>query len=327
MNFVFSAPEKLKDNIKECLKETYDFIKNNETTKTSNTLPALIVENFDVEQIWQQIELQNDEILAKHLKTVGRLVAQKDNLWLVNDDSNKNVNDENLSDCDNSSDDENPSNDQNLSNGKNSSDDENISDDDINESKNDESFDDDDDETNTSKEKSSNKTQQSKKSSVDDDFFKLDEMEKFLNREEQNPKSKSNDDDAEEDDEESVDLFDMKSDDDLEEDEENSDVEANPKYDEFFGETNETENKRKRAEESSDDDNDNDDKSENEDINLKSSLEMKNERLQKRIENIEEQALEDKSWQYKGEVTADKRPQNSLLEEIVDFDMTVRPGN
>lgn len=58
-----------------------------------------------------------------------------------------------------------------------------------------------------------------------------------------------------------------------------------------------------------------------------SSLEMRSERLHKRIAKLEEEAIsDDKPWALKGEVAAKDRPQNSLLEEAVEFDVCTRPG-
>jgi U3 small nucleolar RNA-associated protein MPP10 len=61
-------------------------------------------------------------------------------------------------------------------------------------------------------------------------------------------------------------------------------------------------------------------------VGAKSSLEMRQERLRARLDQLEEQALAEKPWQMKGEVTACSRPQNSLLEEVVEFDLVTRPG-
>jgi U3 small nucleolar RNA-associated protein MPP10 len=65
---------------------------------------------------------------------------------------------------------------------------------------------------------------------------------------------------------------------------------------------------------------------ENDAVGARSSLEMRQERLQVRLVQLEEQALAEKPWQMKGEVSASSRPQNSLLEEVVEFDLTTRPG-
>lgn len=58
----------------------------------------------------------------------------------------------------------------------------------------------------------------------------------------------------------------------------------------------------------------------------KSDFEMRQSRLQRRIEEMENDALEPKSWQLKGEIDSSARPKNSLLEEILEFDSTARPA-
>lgn len=65
---------------------------------------------------------------------------------------------------------------------------------------------------------------------------------------------------------------------------------------------------------------------ENDTVGAKSSMEMRQERLRARLDQLEDQALAEKPWQMKGEVSASSRPQNSLLEEVVEFDLTTRPG-
>lgn len=59
---------------------------------------------------------------------------------------------------------------------------------------------------------------------------------------------------------------------------------------------------------------------------IKSSFEQRQDKLKVRIEKMENQILDDRPWQLKGEVQGDKRPQNSLLEEILEVDMATRPA-
>lgn len=49
---------------------------------SESALPELIVENFDDEQIWQQIELQNDGVIESLLTQISSVVTAKDNLRL-----------------------------------------------------------------------------------------------------------------------------------------------------------------------------------------------------------------------------------------------------
>lgn len=58
-----------------------------------------------------------------------------------------------------------------------------------------------------------------------------------------------------------------------------------------------------------------------------STLEKRSKRLNERIAKLEGEAVSvNKPWPLKGEVTAKERPQNSLLEEAVEFDVCTRPG-
>lgn len=48
--------------------------------------------------------------------------------------------------------------------------------------------------------------------------------------------------------------------------------------------------------------------------------------MSKKIEELEKSALAEKPWQLSGEVTAQARPENSLLEEDVEFEQMSRTG-
>ncbi|XP_015742931.1 U3 small nucleolar ribonucleoprotein protein MPP10 [Python bivittatus] len=57
---------------------------------------------------------------------------------------------------------------------------------------------------------------------------------------------------------------------------------------------------------------------------MKSSFEKRQEKMSEKIKSLEEELLVEKPWQLKGEITGQKRPENSLLEEMVLFDHAVR---
>jgi U3 small nucleolar ribonucleoprotein component len=48
--------------------------------------------------------------------------------------------------------------------------------------------------------------------------------------------------------------------------------------------------------------------------------------MNEKIASLEKELMEKKPWQLQGEVTAQKRPENSLLEETLHFDHAVRMG-
>jgi U3 small nucleolar RNA-associated protein MPP10 len=56
----------------------------------------------------------------------------------------------------------------------------------------------------------------------------------------------------------------------------------------------------------------------------KSNFEQANDKMRKNISKIEQEMMSERPWQLKGEVNAVNRPQNSLLEEYVDFESGAR---
>jgi len=57
-----------------------------------------------------------------------------------------------------------------------------------------------------------------------------------------------------------------------------------------------------------------------------SNFEKRRKKIEENIKLMEDDALEPKSWKYQGEVTAEKRPENSLLEEHLLFDHLLKQG-
>uniref|UniRef100_A0A1B6LZ90 U3 small nucleolar ribonucleoprotein protein MPP10 n=1 Tax=Graphocephala atropunctata TaxID=36148 RepID=A0A1B6LZ90_9HEMI len=370
-----SIQDEVAEKVKCLTKNVYDYTKDNEEHCDKNTLPNLIIQNFDEEQIWQQLELQNES--SSVVQTVSKLSAKSDNfdfslkLKCVKaktgtdlKESKDAVSDsiaEEVDDLDiNNEEDEEEESDFGEEN----------------------DFEEESDEQDFGAEKRMKKGKV-KPSVVDDKFFKLSELELFLQSEEKNqdkPKKEN----------EPFDLFD------------NMDNEAaDYKYSEFFenpegepdvdsrefeegddggfdGDSDHEDEeyvndddsrggiKRKHDESDNEEDleskNGEDKENKNESNrsskkvrfsllgsdgesgsesdepmetsktkaktanDIKSSLELRQERLGRVIGRLEDEAVSEKPWQLKGEVTATVRPQNSLLEEALDFDMSVRPA-
>ncbi|XP_010570043.1 PREDICTED: U3 small nucleolar ribonucleoprotein protein MPP10 [Haliaeetus leucocephalus] len=338
-------------------------------------LKELVIENFDEEQIWQQLELQNNAVLDFFKKSIAR-DAKDEDLCLLSDQE------EDGSDAEASSDQELEDSimeaeaeqkniytqDKTKAKEKQSKLRESIM-----QKYSDEDSDIDFDiealeqQTKTTKETTLKKM--GKKSIVDDKFFKLSEMETFLEHAEKENREEEEDidyfedivsDDEEEESEEAKvkpvkssrdltykDFFDPVDDNDdlvangVEDDqEEEADSAIEEQNEESMSEVedmNEMMMENMRSKEASkkvtfslpDD-------SETEDVTdvqlekgidpseIKSSFEKRQEKMSKKIRSLEEELLEEKPWQLKGEVTGQKRPENSLLEETVLFDHAVR---
>lgn len=257
------------------------------------SLPKLIIEHFDLEQIWQQIELQNEEIVDKSVVAISKVMTNANKLafnGVAFEPNANNSKSESTSNADSNTVDDNGSM--------------------LEESASEPMTDEEDAQVENGK--ANVVMNRQKPSIVDDDFFKLQEMENFLNSEENKLDEKHNGNDlsnsSESDSEEAIDLFqEHQSDDD-------ESSKNNPKYKDFFSEENSPTKTTKRN------------KFFEKEDEIQSSLKLREERLKKKIIDIEHQALSEKPWQLKGEITADCRPQNSLLEEIVEFDLTSRPG-
>ncbi|CAI6346729.1 unnamed protein product [Macrosiphum euphorbiae] len=318
------------------LKQLYDTTKSVET-KTDNTnddaLPELIVKDFDEEQIWQELELQNSARL-KLLATTIQGFTRSDLIYLNESDSEYTK--KNLKDTKSTKEETKIKklikNNAELKSDKFEDSEDSENDDEENEDEEDDvDYEDEEDEDNISDlgEAESNTKKTFKKSIVDDEFFKLSEMENFLLSEEKletskdKPKSLGSD----------VDMFQ-----DLQSENEEEDN-FGPMYQEFFEKQTNGTGKKSKSKKSvrfemddelseNNEEGTNEPNEPNEDKNEHlSTLEMRSERINKRIAKLEEEAISDnKPWALKGEVAAKDRPQNSLLEEAVEFDVCTRPA-
>ncbi|CAM9406684.1 unnamed protein product [Bubo scandiacus] len=334
-------------------------------------LKELVIENFDEEQIWQQLELQNSAVLDFFKKSIAR-DAKDEDLCLLSDQEEDGSYAETSSDQELEDDimetetEQKNTEDKTKAKEKQSKLREGIM-----QKYSDEDSDIDFDigaleqQTKTAKETTLKKM--ARKSIVDDKFFKLAEMEAFLEHaEKENREEEENinyfediisDDEEEESEETKVkptkssrdltykDFFDPIDDDDLiandveDDQEEEADSAVEEQNEESMSEDEDMnemmENMRskeasKKVTFSLPDDSETEDVTDiqlEKGINpseIKSSFEKRQEKMSKKIKSLEEELLEEKPWQLKGEVTGQKRPENSLLEETVLFDHAVR---
>lgn len=286
----FRAQNEKAEKIKTLLETIYAYSKSIEQKRKSKALPKLIANGMDDESIWQQLELSNEENFNLSIKNVSRLLAASTDKFKLNlSDMQASENEQDGSEADEEEDSENemPEEEQESELEDGEDDGEQHSDMDSDE----------DNDLGPSRTKKSYR-----KSIVDDQFFKLSEMEEFLQREDQremNPESVENDTFE-------VDMFTA----------DDTNREESLKYSDFFDDG--------EDEDGEGDDDDSSDGTPEKPDGPKSSFELQQERLQKKIEYMENRMLDDRPWQMKGEVKADNRPQNSLLEEILEFDSTTR---
>ncbi|NXC51679.1 MPP10 protein, partial [Aleadryas rufinucha] len=375
-----SVQDGLAADFRAMTKTLYDLNKGSNIVR-GGPLKELVIENFDEEQIWQQLELQNNAVLDFFKKSIAR-DAEDEDLCLLSDQE------EDGSDVETSSDKEledtvmeaeteqksvyTKDKDKTKAKEKQSKLREGV----IQKYSDEDSDIDFDIEALEQQAKTAKETtlkKKGRKSVVDDKFFKLAEMEAFLEHAEKEDKEEEEDDDInyfediisddeEEDSEEAKvkpikssrdmtykDFFDPVDDDDGDDDlvandaEEDQEEEADSAIEEQneesmseFEDMDEMVEHMRSKEASKKVTFSLPDDSETEDVTevqlekgidpseIKSSFEKRQEKMSKKIKSLEEALLEEKPWQLKGEVTGQKRPENSLLEETVLFDHAVR---
>ncbi|CAL1367497.1 unnamed protein product [Linum trigynum] len=318
----------------------------------------LLVDNFDAEQIWQQIDLLTQPLVRSIRRRVkhweknpteienllpevadgGRKVAQGKKMGEIDDDDDEGGDMDMDDDDDDDDDDEemDVDNDGEQDGGKDEGDE-------------------------------SEEEEEEKSGGIEDKFLKIKELQEHLEDEEarhygldaKNKKSKKKsgskkledeDDDSEEgeedkeeddDEDEEVDLF-AGGDDEDEEDEmgnaryedffgkKKGGSEPKPRFKDELGEDSSSGEEEKEEELSSDDEEEEEeDDDENENVNKKpkflSTHEKEVQKIKSEIEKMEKANLDPKTWTMQGEVTAANRPKNSALEVDLDFEHNVRP--
>ncbi|CAK9207366.1 unnamed protein product [Sphagnum troendelagicum] len=315
------------------------------TTCTEKNLPLdkLLTKGFDTEQVWQQIDLQAHPTLSsikKRLRQIENTKVKKDFFVSSSFTKQESQRDSSAKKTQDRSD----AND-NLEDGDFDALGKSESDIEGSDAENDEAAEKDDGPDSEDRE-FSDYDEESKKV-VEDKFLKLNEMEKFLDQADAEDAGISpaiSDNDDREEDEEDAD------DDDLEvpflvlffsslhEREVMS-------YSEFVGKAEGKKQKQRHmvkrvsdekeelakvdVEEESDDADDeelDDDDEQGLDETRLSTHERQQEKIKKRIEQLEKSNLDPKHWTLQGEITAAKRPKNSALEVELDFEHAARPA-
>jgi U3 small nucleolar RNA-associated protein MPP10 len=74
----FREQNDLSEKIKKTVKCSYDFLKQNEDDSQLNeALPELIIKDFDDEQIWQELELQNEPTVNNFVENISSFLTEK----------------------------------------------------------------------------------------------------------------------------------------------------------------------------------------------------------------------------------------------------------
>ncbi|KAI5417020.1 M phase phosphoprotein 10 isoform X2 [Lathyrus oleraceus] len=264
-------------------------------------LDQLLVDGYDAEQIWHQIDLQSQPLMSTLRRRLNQLVKNAEEivpLKVPSDVANKAEPKEQ-----DQWEEESDGLDEEL--------------DEADEDKDDfEGLEDEDDEE-----------EKGEGGGIEDKFLKIDELNDYLQKQEDNyEKGEEGDQDSEDDDYlDKAGEFEMDEDEDDEEDEEAEGM-GYERYEDFFGGKKEKGSKRKeQLLEKTKDFDDKDDMESDKQIRTASTHEKQLEKIQSNIKLMEKANIEPKTWTMMGEVTAAKRPLDSALEVDIDFQHNVRP--
>ncbi|CAH8351664.1 unnamed protein product [Eruca vesicaria subsp. sativa] len=301
---VFLAPSSISDVARVASQYLFTKLKPH---NLKSPFEELLVDGFDAEQIWQQIDMQSQPLLSSLRHEVKRFAKNPKEIRKLGGLALEDTHEDDEMDMD--------------MDGFDMDDDSEGGDED-NELEADESEEDEEDEEEEEEE------EDEKNEGIEDKFFKIKDLENFLeegealeygidsknNTQKQNLSDDDEYDEDEDDDEEDEEFGAFAAD-----DNEESDNLGKARYEDFFGGKKETKKTMKDVIEDEEAGNGNQG---NETLSTHEKELLK---LQSKIEQMEKANLDPKHWTMQGEVTATKRPKNSALEVDLDFEHNARP--
>eukprot|EP00727_Mastigamoeba_balamuthi_P014416 m51a1_g96 putative U3 small nucleolar ribonucleoprotein protein (640) ;mRNA; f:298831-301069 len=307
-------------SLRTAAKTLYDNAKKSESCKTQ-ALPQLLLEGFDDEQVWQQIELLNKPVIRNLEKRVESLskalksVEEPADAKLSDDESGEEDEDE---DAEGEGDESDPDglevdeedDDEEGGREQDDADMEGIDDADLGsdaeaEGEMEDGDEEEGEEAGSDAKEGEDEAEEGDKTMVKSDkFFSLEDMERFVDE-----ADKLEADEGIEDPDEA-------------EEEGDDDEEEEPGAIDMDGP-----GKRRKAEESARYEDFFDPPAEKEDdAEAKTKHEQHLKEMRKRVDKLEDELVADKHWTLKGEVSRRDRPENSLLEAVVEFDTAAKPA-
>lgn len=350
----FTPSEQVASDIKQFTKHVFDHCTKFVSQSSVTPLDQLYIDGFDADQIWEQLQLQNGPLVSELAKRIRGFNKQPASIRLFpteKDDDEQDDDDAEEEELEVDSDVDVDNDEEDDATANSSEDDDDDAEDGGRANKSATSL-----KKKTTVVMTKKKTKASKQKRerdvAEDGFFDWDEMDAAAEEEEEdadedldlNASMDSDDDDEDGDDDDDDD-----SDDDEEMEEASDDEDAKDmKFEDFFdgpdGEGGEEDDDEEEDDEDEDvnldegDDEDDDfpkinrekytdeDAGDEDDLaerGILSSHQRQQLRLKKEITELEKEALGEKPWVLKGEVKSSARPENSLLEAILDYD---RPG-
>lgn len=335
----FTPSDEVATEIKAFTKKIFDHCTKFVSKTSATPLDQLYVDGFDADQIWEQLQLQNAPLVDELTKRIRNFHKAPEQIQLfsslkdeANQDKGEDEQDEVEKDSEADSEDEEA-----AESGQSDAEEEEATSS--------------DEEALAKKASKNTQLKQKKKKKArdvaEDGFFDWDEMDKAAEEEEDSADDHEldleddeimgdEDGDEDEDDDEG---------DDFSDEDDGSQDGGEMTYKDFFNDEDEAELAREGgSDDDEDDDVDMEDEEEfpsvkrarvdapEEDVDeeelaergIMSSHQRRQLLLQKEIKELEEQALGDKPWLLKGEVRSGARPENSLLEAVLDYDRPVK---